>query len=175
MISAPDVVAFLEPACMAAVVSAAFAVLFSVPVRTLVVTALLGALGLSVRLTLMGMGWSIIESTFVAACGIGLCSMFLAWRFHSPTIVFSLPAVIPMVPGVFAYRAMMGILEFTRIDSLDQELLIDITSNAFTTAFLFLCLSIGVALPNLLLRGRSIRSVFGVSGKPEKPALKQAP
>ncbi len=158
----------LEPALMAAITASAFAVLFSVPGRTLLMTALLGALGVAFKFSLMSAGWSVIEGTFVAACAVGLSSMWLAWRFHAPTVVFSLPAVIPMVPGVFAYRAMMGVLEFTRGEVLGQELLLSIISNGLTTAFVFLSLAIGVSLPNLLLRGRSVRGIFGLCNQPAK-------
>ncbi|WP_281645076.1 threonine/serine exporter family protein [Parendozoicomonas sp. Alg238-R29] len=150
---------FAEPAALAAVTASAFAVLFSVPVRTLFPAALLGALGVTVKFSLIALGWSVIEGTFVASMGVGLCGMWLAWRYHAPTVVFSLPAVIPMVPGVYAYRTMMGVLEFTRVGGIDQPLLISIISNGLMTAFLFLCLAIGVALPNILLRGRSVRDV----------------
>ncbi len=165
----------LDPVVMAAVVSAGFGILFSVPLRTLVATAMLGAFGILVRLMLIGQGWSIIESTFVAANFVGLFSMILSWRFHSPCVVFSLPAVIPMVPGVFAYKTMMGILEFMRVGSLDQQLMAEIASNGLNTAFLFLCLAVGVSLPNLLLRGKSIRSVFGLYKLPRQKQVKPAP
>lgn len=153
---------FIEAVLLAAIVSAGFALLFSVPKRTLIATALLGALGLAIRLVLLQWEWSLLSSTFMAALAIGACSMLLSWRFHAPCIVFSLPAVIPMVPGVFAFRTMLGILEFTRLGVLDLSLLTQIMSNGLNTAFLFLCLAVGVSLPNLLLRGRSIRSVFGL-------------
>ncbi len=151
----------LEPAVMAAVTAVAFAFLFSVPARTLLVIALLGALGVTLKLSLIAYGWSIVGGTFVAACSIGLCSMWLAWRFHAPSVVFSLPAVIPMVPGVFAYRTMIGVLAFSKGEALSTDLLMSTISNGLTTAFLFLCLALGVSLPNLLLRGRSIRDFFG--------------
>lgn len=152
----------LEPVLLAALVSAGFALLFSVPSRTLIASALLGALGISIRLALTHHGWGLLGGTFMAALAIGVCSMLLSWRFHSPCVVFSLPAVIPMVPGVFAFKTMLGILEFTRIGVLDLLLMTQIISNGLNTAFLFLCLAVGVSLPNLLLRGRSIRSVFGL-------------
>lgn len=155
------IMSLIEPATMAAVTAAAFAVLFSVPARTLLATGLLGAFGIIVKFSLIAHGWSVIEGSFVAAMGIGLWSMFLAWIYHAPTVVFSLPAVIPMVPGVFAYRAMLGILQFTRAGEMSQELLMNIISNGLSTAFILLCLAIGVALPNLLMRGRSLRMLLG--------------
>ncbi|MTI14622.1 threonine/serine exporter family protein [Sansalvadorimonas verongulae] len=150
-----------ETAAMAAMTAAAFAVFFSVPARTLLATAALGAFGITVKFSLMHIGWSVIEGSFIASVCVGLCGMVLAWLYHTPTAVFSLPAVIPMVPGVFAYRTMLGVLEFTRAAKMDQALLMNIISNGLTTAFILLCLAIGVALPNLLMRGQSIRRVFG--------------
>ena len=155
------IVSLIEPAAMAAVTAVAFAVLFSVPARRLMAVGLLGAFGIIVKFSLISHGWSVIEGSFVAAMGIGLSSMLLAWVCHAPTVVFSLPAVIPMVPGVFAYRTMLGILDFTRAGEMTQELLMKIISNGLSTAFILLCLAIGVALPNLLMRGRSLRMLLG--------------
>ncbi|CAM3599312.1 threonine/serine exporter family protein [Parendozoicomonas haliclonae] len=151
-----------EPVVMAGIVSAGFGILFSLPMRTLLATVLLGAVGVFVRISLINLGWSIIGGSFMAACTIGLLSMFLSWRFHAPCVVFSMPAVIPLVPGVFAYRTMLGILAFTEKGALDMQLMTSISSNGLNTAFMFLCLAVGVSLPNLLLRGSSIRSVLGL-------------
>ncbi len=152
----------LESMTMAALTSAGFAVLFSTPKSNQVATAALAALGMFIRLMLINYQWGLFGATFVAAISIGLLSMVLSWRFHSPCIVFSLPAVIPMVPGVFAYRTMLGILEFIRVGAMDPTLLTQIFSNGLNTAFLFLGLSVGISFPNLLLRGKSLRSVFGL-------------
>ncbi len=153
----------IEPAIMAAVTAVAFAVLFSVPTRTLHVIAGLGALGIAQRLFFFDFGLSTIEGTFVSAAIIGIISIWLSWKYHAAAIVFSIPSVIPMVPGVYAYRTMMGLLAFTHEGGINQEILLDIISNGLMTAFLFLCLAIGVSIPNLLLRGLSIRDIV----KPE--------
>lgn len=170
---APSILQTIEQLTMAAIVAAGFAFLFTIPRGTHIATTLLGVLGIFVRLILTNNGWSMIGGTFAAASVIGLCSMWLSWRFHSPCVVFSLPAVIPMVPGVFAYRTMLGILEFIRVGVLDQALMVDIISNGLNTAVTFLCLAVGVSLPNLLLRGKSIRRTFGLyklaSSTNEKP------
>ncbi|MCB9009094.1 MAG: threonine/serine exporter family protein [Ardenticatenaceae bacterium] len=44
-----------------------------------------------------------------------LFGLFFARKFQSPTAIFTVPAVIPMVPGTFAFRTMLGILEITNM------------------------------------------------------------
>ena len=121
-----SILSVIEPAIMAAVTAVAFAVLFSVPSRTLHVIAGLGALGISQRLFFFDLGLSTIEGTFISAAIIGIISIWLSWKYHAAAIVFSIPSVIPMVPGVYAYRTMMGLLAFSHDGGLNQEILLEI-------------------------------------------------
>ena len=169
------VTCFVEPVLLAGVTAAGFATLFNVPLKTVPMIAMLGSIGVALKLTLIGQGWSIIGSSLAAACAQGGISLSMAWLYQSPSVVFSLPACLPMVPGVYAYRTMLGLLEFTKADSLDQQLLLEIVNNGLKTAFIFLSLAIGIAGHNILLRGRSLRDVFGFSKKYQASSSEDEP
>jgi uncharacterized membrane protein YjjB (DUF3815 family) len=58
-------------------------------------------------------GLHITLSTQIGAIVIGCLSMLAAHREHVPPLIFSIPAVVPMIPGGFAYEAMLGFLKLT--------------------------------------------------------------
>ena len=79
-----------------------FAILFNVPQRTLLIIWLLAAVGGLTKLFMLNFDLSVIFASFIGASVIGILSIPAAHNKHSPPLVFAIPAVIPMVPGVFA-------------------------------------------------------------------------
>jgi uncharacterized membrane protein YjjB (DUF3815 family) len=77
-----------------------------------------------------------------------------------PTIVFTVSGVIPMFPGIFAYRAMLDILQITDIinigtvSPIDLVILQGVIPNLLMTAFMLAALALGIAAPTLLFRRR---------------------
>lgn len=77
-----------------------FAVLFGVPSRCYIQTGICGALGWMMYLALMA--WTslgIAASTFFATMLVVLLSQSFARIFKTPTTVFLVPGIFPMVPG----------------------------------------------------------------------------
>ena len=79
-----------------------FSVLFNVPPRTLFVVWLLGACGGFVKLVALDLGMGPVMAAFLGALAVGFWSIPAAHNQHAPPLVFSIAAVIPMVPGIFA-------------------------------------------------------------------------
>ncbi|PJE80467.1 hypothetical protein CI610_00550 [invertebrate metagenome] len=157
-----DMLLLVVNKCSWAIVAAlGFAVMFSVPKRALWAVALLSALLYGLRIVALYYGVELVVATFIAVCFGGLISIRIAHWVNSPTMVFMVPAVIPMVPGISAYRAMMGLMQITRSPEPAPELLYQTVSNGLTALFVILALAVGVSLPALILRNRSIREVFG--------------
>lgn len=155
---------FLD-ALWAAVASTGFAVLFNVPLRTLLGCALCGAVGHAARTLLLSSGWPgvghIVLATLIGATLVGMLGYLLARRLQLPSIIFTVSGAIPMVPGTFAFSAMLGILRVAglvdvggQVASLDAILLTDVVPNALTTAFILAALAVGIAAPTLLFRRR---------------------
>ena len=141
--------------------AAGFAVLFNVPLRTLWVIFLLGALGGALKLLSLEMGIGIILSSFIGAVLVGFLSIGAAHFKHAPPFVFAIPAVIPMVPGAFAYRMMMGIIKLTgEIDQTEfLQLLQQSMDNGLKAFFVLMALSLGVSAPMLLTRRDSAKKI----------------
>ncbi len=145
-----------------------FAILFNVPRRTLFPIGAMGAIGGLVKFGLMYFGVGIVFSSFVGATVVGIISIQLAHLKNSPPLVFSIPGVIPMVPGAFAYRMMLGLIALIQLEDSDTYLqtLIDMVNNGAKMSFILMSLAIGVSVPMLITRKESIkRSKFNKEKK----------
>ena len=120
--------------------AAGFAVLFNVPLRTIWVIFLLGALGGSLKLLALKLGVGVILSSFAGAMLVGFLSIYAGHLRHAPPFIFAIPAVIPMVPGAFAYRMMLGLIHLTReVDTVTFiQLLNDTVTNGLKTFFVLI-------------------------------------
>ena len=136
-----------------------FAILFTVPKRALWAVALLASIAYASREISLINGLDLVVGSLAASCFIGLIGIQLAHWVHTPTTVFVIPAVIPMVPGVFAYRTMMGLLEISRSSAVSNEILLQTASNGLNTVFILLALAVGVSLPSLLFKNRSVKEI----------------
>ncbi|MCG6190528.1 threonine/serine exporter family protein [Maribellus maritimus] len=141
--------------------SLGFAILFNVPLRTLWVIFLLGALGGTLKLVTMKMGGGIILGSFFGAMLVGFLSISAAHFRHAPPFVFAIPSVIPMVPGAFAYRTMLGIIKLTGdVDHATfTQLLDDTVTNGLKAFFVLMALALGVSAPMLLTRRESAKQI----------------
>lgn len=137
-----------------------FAVLFNVPQRTLFIIWLLGASGGLVKLVMLSLGLGPVMASLLGASTIGVLSIPAAHNKHAPPMVFSIAAVIPMVPGIFAYRTMIGLLQLTgEVDSAYQQALSETINNGAKAVFILMALAVGVGLPNIITRKESAKEM----------------
>ena len=138
-----------------------FAILFNVPKRTLIMIGVSAALGGSIKLLLIGFGANIIIASFLGAIFIGFLSIPVAHKLHAPPLIFSIPAVIPMIPGAFAYKAMIGIIKLaTQINQEDYEMALNqATTNGIKACFILIALTAGVSFPMLITRQESAKKI----------------
>ena len=95
----------------AAIPAVGFALLFNVPPRALKFCAALGALGHGTATLLKLAHVTPVFATFFAAALVGTLGVWLAQRYHrAHPKVFTVAAVIPMFPGIPAYRAMLSLV-----------------------------------------------------------------
>ena len=136
---------------LAAIAAIGFAVISNPPRNAIFVSAILAALGHSLRFFLIKSGLDISLSTFVAATFIGLLSMLFARIIRCPAEVFSFPSLLPMIPGMFAYRTILTLIRFMQSTDVikAQGFMLDFFHNGLTTLFILLALVVGVSLPIL--------------------------
>lgn len=156
-----EIILFFEHFIWLGLAAVGFAILFNVPVRTLFVVFILGALGGGLKLLAMEFGANIVFSSLAGAFFVGFLSVVAAHIKHVPPFVFAIPSVIPMVPGAYAYRMMLGIIHLTdQIDSITfQTLLEETVSNGLKAFFILMSLALGVSAPMLLTRKDSAKNI----------------
>ena len=139
-----------------------FAILFNVPQRTLKIIWLMGAAGGITKLMLMQFNIGIVIATFAGASLVGVLSVYAAHNKHAPPLVFSIPSVIPMIPGAFAYRMMLGLMQLSGTavsTSTYYQTMAETMSNGLKTMFILMALAVGVAIPMLVSRKETIKKI----------------
>lgn len=143
----------LEDAFWSALAACGFGFLFNVPHRTLWACAMTGAIGHASRRAMLEMGWGLELSTLICAILMGLVSFYFARRLRAPSLVFAVTGAIPLAPGGFAYRAMIGFIELTYITGPEsQVILTEAVVNLFRTSLILGAIALGISLPTLLIR-----------------------
>lgn len=150
----------LEDGLLAFFVGVGFALLFNAPKKAVIMAGLLGAGGHMLRFILreeFEMG--IIAATLAGSLFIGFCSIGAAHIVHTPPVVFSMPACITMIPGLYAYRTMIGVVKIADTDASVRApgLLTETFHNFVLTGSLLFALAIGISVGSLLFRKKSVK------------------
>jgi len=156
-----DWAVFLEKGLWFGIAAVGFAVLFNVPGRTLIAIFIMGALGGLIKTGMLLLNVNVIMATFAGATFIGFLSIAFAHSKHSPPPVFAIPAVIPMVPGIFAYRMMLGLITLAVKTNIPAYIpvLIETVSNGLKVMLILISLAGGVMVPMLLTRKDSAKEI----------------
>lgn len=146
---------------IAFVVGFCWAVLFGSPKRLLVVAGLMGGMGHSIRFILIQLDFGLITATLAGSVIVGLVGIFVAHRVDSPPVVFTMPACITMIPGMFAYRTMLAGIKVTDLSIVKQDpyILVDAAHNLMLTMSLLFTLAIGICIGALLFRKSSVKHI----------------
>jgi uncharacterized membrane protein YjjB (DUF3815 family) len=137
-----------------------FGILFNVPRRTIAMIWIGGAMGGFIKFSLLGAELGLIFSHLMAASVIGFASLPMAHFRHATPMIFSIPSVIPLVPGVFAYRTMLGLMKLA--DTIDDTYLLAVSQTlnfGSKTLFIIMALALGVSIPMYLLRQESVKNI----------------
>lgn len=143
------------------ITSLGFALIFNTSKRALWIVFLLGAVGYYIKYLLsVDCGVNLILSIFAASTFVGISGMYFAHRVHTPPIIFMIPAVINMIPGLFSYEFMMGMIDWISND-LDQkpavEDIVQTFSYGINTVFILFALAFGVAFPIIVFKSYTVK------------------
>lgn len=146
---------------IAFIVGIGWAILFGSPKRLLWVAGLLGGMGHSIRFILIQLDFGLITATLAGSVLIGLVGIFAAHRVDSPPVVFTMPACITMIPGMYAYRTMLAGIKVTDLATVEQNphILIEASHNLMLTMSLLFTLAIGICIGALLFRKSSVKNI----------------
>ncbi|UZR97466.1 threonine/serine exporter family protein [Chondrinema litorale] len=137
-----------------------FGILFNVPRRTVFYIFVFGLLATFIKNLMLAFQLDIVLASFTGAVLVGVVSLFAGKVQNTPPLIYAIPAVIPMVPGVFTYKMMMGIIHLYFENGSDFTIALEQTlNNALKATFIMMALSVGVSFPNLILRKESFHEM----------------
>jgi uncharacterized membrane protein YjjB (DUF3815 family) len=132
-----------------------FGVLFNFDWRSLVWCSALGALALAVRTVALTGGWSLEAASFTASLAAGAVVALTSRRRGEGADMIGLAGCIPMVPGAFFGKAILGLFAVTAPAPLHAEETAILAIVAMTRVILTLgAIGAGLAIPSQLSRHR---------------------
>ncbi len=156
-----DVYVIFEKGIWFGTAALGFAVLFNVPIKNLATIAFMGAAGGLTKTICMLYDFNIVFSSLFGATVVGCLSIYFAHKRHSPAPVLAIPAVIPMIPGILTYRAILGLTKLAgEIDHVQySQDLHEAVNNGVKVLFILASLAGGVAIPMLITRKESAKQM----------------
>ena len=145
----------IQDAFFAAVAAIGFASISNPPRSAFKYCALIAAVGHATRFCLMNLaGAHIIPASLVAALIIGTLAVYLSHYAKCPPETFSFPSLLPMIPGMYAYRTFQAMfLCMTTSDEAAFTHYINLLAfNGLTTLFVVFVMVVGQMLPMLAMK-----------------------
>ncbi len=106
----------------AAIAGIGFGAISNPPKRAFKYIAILAAAGHMTRYVLMNYAeLEIAFSSFTGAMIIGFLSMILGHKAKVPMTVMSIPALLPMIPGKFAYNMIFSLIMFLQSMNVEED------------------------------------------------------
>lgn len=88
-----------------------FSIFLNAPVKSLLPAGITGGVGWAIYYYLMGVSSNSIFANFIAAAIVSLISEILARKLKHPAILFVIPGIIPLVPGLGMYNTMLYLVQ----------------------------------------------------------------
>lgn len=152
-----------EDGFFAAIAAIGFASISNTPRRAYLACGLTAAAGHAVRYMLtsvMPLGLNIIMASTIAAVTVGVIGVLIAPRIKCPAEVCLYPALLPMIPGMYAYRtvqALLGCLTHGAEETFNHYLYL-LAFNGFTCTFIIVGMVAGATVPIFLLKRISFKA-----------------
>ena len=147
---------FYVYAIAAAISAMGFATIYNIPYRLMPWIAVGGIICVCTRNFVflgpssgnIGLGLGIVVGSLCGSALISIINIKAVHLLHTPHQCITIPAVIPIVPGVLMYRALYGFMGM-------QGVVGEVThamSFAINGSLVLVCIALGVAIPNIFAR-----------------------
>lgn len=147
---------FYVYAVAAAISAMGFATIYNIPYRLMPWIAVGGIICVCTRNFVFldpstgnaGLGFGIVVGSLCGSALISIINIKAVHILHTPHQCITIPAVIPIVPGVLMYRALYGFMGM-------QGVVGEVThamSFAINGSLVLVCIALGVAIPNIFAK-----------------------
>jgi uncharacterized membrane protein YjjB (DUF3815 family) len=135
---------------LAAIAGIGFGAISYPPKRAFKYIAILSAVGHALRYALMNYAaCDIATASFCASFVIGLLSIWFGRLSYCPMTVLYIPALLPMIPGMYAYRSVLALVMFMqhlKDTVLAEQYLRELSSNLIVTVSTVFLLAVGATI-----------------------------
>lgn len=135
--------------------SVGFGMVGHVPARMLKYCALGGAVGHGLRFLMLHAGVPIEWASLVAAMAVSFAGLKAGQWLRADPKTFTVSAVMPMVPGVSFYTALVAIVQIHQTGC-TPALLATALDSGLKAFLIIAALAVGLAMPGLLLYRRKL-------------------
>jgi uncharacterized membrane protein YjjB (DUF3815 family) len=144
---------------LAAMAGIGFGAISHPPKRAFLYIGILSAIGHALRYYLMhALQIDIAAASFCASLVIGLFTLWFGRLTYCPMTVLYIPALLPMVPGMYAYKTVFGLMMFMqhlKDEALAPKYLQETFSNGVVTVSTVFLLALGATLMIFLFPKRA--------------------
>jgi uncharacterized membrane protein YjjP (DUF1212 family) len=147
------VIAIPEDALFSALAALGYAFLFNVPARVAWACVLCGIASHTTRTFSLECGLDIVAGTLVGAFFAGCLAQGFARYFRAPAAAFAFPGVVAMVPGAYAFRAVLGALQIAH-GTAAPPVVTETLALGFMVGLMVAAIAVGIAAPVLLFAPR---------------------
>lgn len=138
----------LIEAIFAGFASLGFAMVFNVPKYTLKYCAIGGAIVYDLRTIFLHLNFGIEISTFLASAIIGIIALYWSRKYKIPRPVYTVASIIPVLPGTYAFGAMITLIDINRYGASTQLIELFVHDGLKSISILF-AITFGLVLPSL--------------------------
>lgn len=150
-----------EDVIYGAIASIGFSTISNPPLKSLKYCGVIAGLGHGVRFLLMkSLGLGIVFGCFSAALIVGCLAVFCSGKVKCPAESLSFPALLPMIPGMYAYhmvQGLVGIIQACDKGHFDQSFFLFGYNLIITLSVIFLMV-VGISLPIFFLKKLSFEA-----------------
>ena len=139
---------YIMQALAAAMAALGFSIMFNVPRRYIIAACLGAVLTVDTRNILMvSFHMGMASASFLGAALLSVFYFAVSRYFHAPVFVVTIPAIIPLIPGVLLYRFLFAIIDIGQIDLME---LLTAFKTGVEAMLIILGLSLGATLPDAI-------------------------
>ena len=132
----------------AAFAALGFALVFNVPKHALIYCFFGGAISHTTKEVFLGFGFSIELSTFFSATIVGIIALYFSRKNFIPRPVYTVASIIPLIPGTFAFSAMISLVDMNT-HGVTPEMINIFIENFLKSISILGAISFGIAIPSL--------------------------
>lgn len=145
-----DYLRLLESVLFASIMTVGWSLMVNVPKNHLLKCVMISIVGFGTRNIWLQSGMNLISASFISAVLMAFVAVYFAKRFLVTPKAMLVPAMLCMMPGVTAYKAMISLVQLG-YDGYNPVLFSQMMDYALNALFTTMSLVFGLSLPSTII------------------------